>query len=116
MAHLGTWIVTETTPAEPRRSAHFVCAASPERAVEFVALRTGILPDMLSPVLLRADASPVSPRRRAGLEGGYLGPLEQFSPFLREACGFCRGHGLVIGSRPPSRCPTCGGSGFKTTR
>jgi hypothetical protein len=115
VAHLGTWIVTETTPTEPRRSIHFVCAASLERAIELVALRTGIHPETLSPVPLRVDASPVPPRRRIEFER-YLGPLEQFSPFLRDACDFCRGHGRVIGSRPPRPCPTCGGTGFKTTR
>jgi len=114
---LGTWIVTETTPAEPRRSVHFVCAASPERAVELVALRTATDPATLSPVALRADAAPVPPgrERRPGTER-YLGPLEKFSPFLRGACDSCRGHGRVPGTRPPRTCPTCGGTGFKTTR
>lgn len=114
--HLGTWIVTETTATEPRRSVHFACARSPERAVELVARHTGIDPQTLSPVPLRPDAVPVPRGRERRDMERYLGPLEQFSPFLRHPCRFCRGLGLEPGSSPVRACGPCGGSGLETRR
>jgi len=114
---LSTWIVTEVTPDDPQASVHFAVAAHPEKARDLVARRTRIEPTNLSVVLLRTDPSAASSQRsRGALQEKYLGPLEKFSPFLREPCAPCRGIGKVPGSRPVEICPTCGGSGFKTVR
>jgi len=114
---LSTWIVTEVHHDDPQASVHFAVAASADRARDLVTRSTLIPGNSLSAVVLSEELSPVPParRREPGIER-YLGPLEKFSPFLRDACGFCRGTGLVVGSRPPEKCPTCGGSGFRTVR
>lgn len=113
---LATWIVTETTPDEPRRSVHFACAASAERAVDLVAMHTGVHRDALSPVCLRSDEAPVPRDRRGRMLERYLGTLHQFSPFRRNECRFCRGQGLTPGSKPPRPCGPCGGTGLETSR
>jgi len=115
--HIAVWIVTEISETGSSTSVHFVAALSMDRARDLVARRIRVRPERLSVVPLWIAPSPVSQsqRKRPDLER-YLGPLEQYSPVLREACSFCRGIGLVIGSRPPERCPPCGGSGLKTTR
>jgi hypothetical protein len=114
---LGVWIVTEVRPGNPQASVHFAVASSPEKAQDLVARRTRLDPSCLSVVLLRADLTraPRNPPRGQPLER-YLGPLEKFSPFLRESCAFCHGTGLLPGSRPPEQCSVCGGSGLKTVK
>jgi len=115
--HLATWIVTYVTPTNPREAVFFAYATSAERARDLVSLKTGIDGGSLSVVRLTEELSPVpsEARGRPGLER-YLGPLEQYSPYLRASCAFCRGTGRVLGSKPAEPCPTCGGSGLKTTR
>jgi hypothetical protein len=114
---LSTWIVTEVTGDDPQASIHFAVAVHAEKARDLVARRTRIEPKNLSVVRLRMDLSPVPTGRSRGAQfEKYLGPLEKFSPFLREPCGPCRGIGKVPGSRPVELCPICAGSGFKTVR
>jgi hypothetical protein len=114
---LSTWIVTEVTPDDSQASVHFAVAVKAEKARDLVARRTRIEPKNLSVVRLRMDLSPVPrPWPRGAQPERYLGPLDQFSPFLRDACGSCRGTGKVVGSKPVEECPTCGGSGIKTVR
>jgi len=114
---LSTWIVTYVTPTNPREAIFFAVAVSSKRAQDLVTRKTGIPASSLSAVRLTEELSevPQALRGRPGLER-YLGPLDQYSPYLRDACDFCRGTGKTIGSRPPKRCPTCGGSGAKTVR
>lgn len=114
---LSTWIVTEVRPDDPQASVHFAVAVLAEKARDLVARRTRIPPENLSVVRLWMELSPVPPRlRRSPDTERYLGPLERFSPFLRDSCTFCRGTGKVIGSKPPEPCLTCGGSGLRTVK
>lgn len=111
--NLSVWIVTEV----PTSAVHFVVAGSLDRARDLVARRARIPPKSLSVVCLYEERAAGS-ERRPGTPNfeRYLGPLERFSPRLRDDCDFCRGTGKVVGSRPVETCPYCGGSGMKTKR
>ena len=114
---LSTWIITEVTARDPQASIHFVVAYSSERARDLVTRRRRIPPEILSVVRLWEESAPVAQGRRKALDlERYLGPLEQFSPYLKDSCSFCRGTGKIVGSKPSESCGTCGGSGLKTAR
>lgn len=115
---LATYVVTEVRDGEAA-SVHFVRASHHSRARDLVVRRTAIEEEVLSVVRLEVDPVEVPDDRFARdrrLLERYLGPLGQFSPYLRDPCRSCRGTGRIIGESPAQACGACGGTGFRRSR